>query len=708
MNDFERKIKDSKKEITESNINNPKELYQKATSKKINNKSIFNYTMVIRFAMILLMVATIITSSVAIYKNNQEKPPVIINQIINVIKGEEEATSEVVKFDNVNQIKKLVSEAGSDIVLSPGDENDLSESLGSPGESVSSPTVGLPGGTTSDREYQTNIQEENVDEADIVKVNGDYIYYIPYSSYSVYYDNPDYCKLYIFKAVNNTVELVKSIDYYSSKREVANNGEAIVTEHKLSKPQDMFYTKDYLVVRLYTKMYDKITFDQKTSTTNYKYYTEYVIYDTNTYEEVKNITLPGNYVSSRLIDNELYIVNNYSNIKTNNSYLPTIYLDRMPVVGVIDDIYYCPNFGKNVNSYVVIFKVTLDKEFNVDQLYVLSPYINNIYMTENAIYLLKKNSYDSETKNNIRVSCPKTKILIINIENDMFVNGMVEVEGNVNDKYWIDEYNGFLRVASTGTKYTYKLIDEKYTYDTKSEVFNYITIFNKNNDGKWMEVSSIKEGLGLPGETIRSARFEKNTATIVTFKQTDPLYYVDLTDHYNPKITSELKIEGFTVYQHPYKNNYVIGIGYDADANGRVTGYKVALFDIREKNNIKQVGDSIIFSYGEYSRLKVIDNPKELLLDLENGIFGFSIMRYENTTNRHQYYSEYYTIKIDLTKENPLYIFDTESIKTDNYKGVIDRMVFINNNYYLLATNQVKVYRLTSNQLGLLGTYKIN
>ena len=104
----------------------------------------------------------------------------IINQIINVIKGEEEATSEVVKFDNVNQSKKLVSEAGSDIVLSPDVENDFSESLGSPGESVSSPTVGLPGGTTSDREYQTNIQEENVDEADIVKVNGDYIYYIPY------------------------------------------------------------------------------------------------------------------------------------------------------------------------------------------------------------------------------------------------------------------------------------------------------------------------------------------------------------------------------------------------------------------------------------------------------------------------------------------------------------------------------------------------
>ena len=74
---------------------------------------------------------------------------------------------------------------------------------------------------------------------------------------------------------------------------------------------------------------------------------------------------------------------------------------------------------------------------------------------------------------------------------------------------------------------------------------------------------------------------------------------------------------------------------------------------------------------------------------------------YINFTN------EYYTIKIDLNRENPLYIFDTESIKTDNYKGVIDRMVFIDNNYYLLATNQVKVYRLTSNQLGLLKTYKI-
>ena len=338
---------------------------------------------------------------------------------------------------------------------------------------------------------------------------------------------------------------------------------------------------------------------------------------------------------------------------------------------------------------------------------MLSPPINGIYMTESAIYLLQGNGYESETIDNIKYSCTKTKILIINIKDALITEGMVEVEGDVNDKYWIDEYDGFLRVASTGYKYTYKVLGEKYTYDSKCEVFNYITIFSKNDEGKWIEVSSIKEGLGLPGEIMRSARFEKNTATIVTFKQTDPLYYVDLTDHYNPKITSELKIEGFTVYQHPYKDNYVIGIGYDANASGRTTGYKVALFDISDKNNIKQIGDSIIFDNDEYSRLKVIDNPKELLLDLENGIFGFSIVRSENTSNRLQYYSEYYTIKIDLNRENPLYIFDTESIKTDNYKGVIDRMVFIDNNYYLLATNQVKVYRLTSNQLGLLKTYKI-
>ena len=119
--------------------------------------------------------------------------------------------------------------------------------------------------------------------------------------------------------------------------------------------------------------------------------------------------------------------------------------------------------------------------------------------------------------------------------------------------------------------------------------FNYLTVFKLDSDGKYQEISSITEGLGEIGETMYSARFNGNRATVVTFKQTDPLYYIDLTDHYHPVITSELKISGFTVYQHPYNENYVIGFGYEANSQGVTKGYKIALFDVSDKYNIKQL-----------------------------------------------------------------------------------------------------------------------
>ena len=88
------------------------------------------------------------------------------------------------------------------------------------------------------------------------------------------------------------------------------------------------------------------------------------------------------------------------------------------------------------------------------------------------------------------------------------------------------------------------------------------------------------EAIGKPNEDIFAVRFNGEQAQIVTFRQTDPLYTLDLSDRLDPKIAGQLEILGFADYIHPINNDYVFTLGRDADANGRITGMKVALYDV--------------------------------------------------------------------------------------------------------------------------------
>ena len=701
MSDFEKRLKESKNEIIDSKINNPKEIYQKAVS---NKKTIFkfNYNLFLKFAMIVLMIITISISGVAIYKSNEEQP-IVINPIINIDTNnfnELLQKDEMMQFSNKKQIETLIkaSSISLDFVYDLSeDDNDSPGEAGPKGES----------GVDSDREYNTNIQEENVDEADIVKVNGNYIYYIPYSSYSSYYSDESYKKLYVLKAEGNSLKKIKEINYVTESKEIGKDENAIVTEYKTTQPKDLFYTDKYIILRLETRIYDQIKYGNRKSSSNYRYYTEFAIFNIINFKLEKNIVIPGTFVSSRLINDELYIISNYTSMKSDNMYIPRYYIDGVMEEASLDDIYYNPIMGTNINSYVIVFKLKLDNNIKIDQFYFISPRISNVYMTENNLYLLRKSTYTNDIDENKKVQFPLTQILVINIQDGIIAKGVISVVGNVSDKYWIDEYEGYLRVASTGTQYISKILLGKYYYDQQSEVFNRITIFELDDSGKYKEISTIQDGIGEPGESMKSARFEGDVATIVTFKQTDPLYYIDLSDPYKPKITSELKVSGFTVYQHPYKDNYVIGIGYEADSNGRITGYKVALFDISNKKNIKQVGQSIVFS-DNYTNLSVLSNPKELMLDLENDIFGFNIMKYDySKISRYSYQDIFYTFKIDLSRENPLYIFSEYSINSD-YKGIIDRMVFIKDKYYLLASSEVHIFKLTKNELNYVSKFTLD
>lgn len=108
-----------------------------------------------------------------------------------------------------------------------------------------------------------------------------------------------------------------------------------------------------------------------------------------------------------------------------------------------------------------------------------------------------------------------------------------------------------------------------------------LTVLRPDAEGALGEVGHV-EDLGV-GETVRSVRFLDDLAYVVTFRQTDPLYAVDLSDPTAPRVLGELKIPGFSEYLHPLGDGLLLGIGRDADeSTGRDRGFKASLFDVSD------------------------------------------------------------------------------------------------------------------------------
>ena len=108
-------------------------------------------------------------------------------------------------------------------------------------------------------------------------------------------------------------------------------------------------------------------------------------------------------------------------------------------------------------------------------------------------------------------------------------------------------------------------------------------------DGRQLRPVGTVGGLG-PGEQIRAVRFIGDLGYVVTFRQTDPLYAVDLRDPVHPRVAGELKVLGYSAYLHPLGDGLLLGVGRDADATGRVGGLQLSLFDVADPATPERVG----------------------------------------------------------------------------------------------------------------------
>ena len=179
--------------------------------------------------------------------------------------------------------------------------------------------------------------------------------------------------------------------------------------------------------------------------------------------------------------------------------------------------------------------------------------------------------------------------------------GSGHVDGTVRDRWSLDEHGGLLRVAWTqdGSR---MIVDPN--GEGRRATHNGITILSERG-GALVPTGTIGD-LGID-ENIQSVRWFDDVAVLVTFRQMDPLYTIDLTDPAHPREIGQLKIPGYSGYLHPIGDDLLLGLGVDATDLGRNLGAQAAVFDIRDLTDPRRVSQQ---KFGLESSLPALDDPR--------------------------------------------------------------------------------------------------
>lgn len=541
--------------------------------------------------------------------------------------------------------------------------------------------------SASSKDYSTtNIQVENVDEADITKTDGDYIYSIS----------------------ENNVVITN-----------AQNPSELKIASKISPsgiPQDLILYNNKLVV-----------ISAESSTNSYNNNTIVDIYNIENKElpvKLKNYKLYEPYYTSRCINNRLYIISS-GELRKEGSDIVTYYNENNNAKNInLKDIHYL----KNVKSKVQTLISTMDLNNATEDVSVKSYLIDisNAYITEDSIYLLDQ---DYEYKysylpisslftwkgiigpfvyeSNTTTSNYSTHIYKFNINSDGLIkyDCKTKTEGKTINQFSLDEYNNNLRVA---------------LYDNNGSK---VVVFN-NKLEKIGETDYLAKG-----EKMYSSRFIGNKAYLVTYKTIDPLYVIDLSKPENPTVLGELKIPGYSTYLHPYDENHIIGIGMETkektyrNSFGRITsttasivGMKMALFDVSNVNNPIQISSTVIGDSRTTS--SILTNHKALLFSKEKELIAIPVNNYaedfEITSSSNSTYSSaissyknynkpyisegYLVYKINLEDGFKLKGTITHSAEKSSYQYYTNsrllRGLYIENNLYTISEDAIQVNNL--------------
>jgi len=425
----------------------------------------------------------------------------------------------------------------------------------------------------------TNIQVAGVDEADIIKTDGDYIYLVSENRTIIVKADPP-----------EQAQILSEIELEGTVIGIFINGDRLVVFEQ-ETPYYLYYD-DMPVVKESYVPYISPTIAIK-------------IYDVSDRENPRlqrELSADGQYVSSRMIGDYAYVVVNEPVYEEEGELsLPEIYVGGNETEIPATDIYYC-NVYDYYYMYTTIMAINTQND-GQEPTYetILLGASSNLYVSLNNIYL----TFPVWGRDVGDVG--KTSIHRIHIDGDEIepvASG--EVPGMVLNQFSMDEYDGYFRVATT-------------TYGETTRNHVYILDMGLNIVGSLEDLA--------PGETIYSARFMGERGYLVTFKQVDPLFVIDLSDPYNPEELGYLKVTGYSDYLHPYDENHLIGIGKETTDAGEFAWYqgvKISLFDVSDVSNPREISKLEIGDRGTES--PVLWDHKAFLFDKSRNLMVMPIM----------------------------------------------------------------------------------
>lgn len=632
------------------------ETFEKMKKSKVKKKA--NYTFILSVAAMFIFTFAI----GSLYNNNN-----VIKEKAKPLAIQTE-TSDLLHFKSTQEIREYFNENYETTTAKEIYDFGIQEEATITNDSVKSERTESANKKEQINYSKTNTQVENVDEADFSKTDGKYIYYV----------------------TNNTVYIVKANDLnLDSKIDFSVSSE----ENKNYYPSELFIKGDKLVVIgnyiEYVENDNATNENRKIRSINYSSIntTKAYIYDisdkTNP-KELRQVAIDGDYDTSRLIGNSLYLISTkymyyYPEMKDDEIlpiYYDSISSDQYKTVECTDIVY---SQGANSNIYKTIGAIDINSD---DEILVESflGYTSTVYCSENNLYLTS----DIYNEGNTDI-LNSTEIYKFNISNGGLKYVCKNtVDGNVNNQFSLDEYNGNLRVATTVT------IQEEPNKTTDNGEYTTVEIGKTTTNNVLYVLNENLEKIGEltdfgVEEKIYSVRFIGDVAYIVTFEQIDPLFVIDLSDPKKPTIKGELKIPGYSSYLHPYDENHIIGIGYNVKDNGYggVTNetVKISMFDVSDLSNPKEIFSKTL---GEgYSYTNVTYDHKLLMYDKERNLMGFPI-NMQNGKGRYE--NSILILNIDM-ENNEFKIHSKYTV--DNSSYYIRKVMYIEDTLYILCDSEI-------------------
>lgn len=504
----------------------------------------------------------------------------------------------------------------------------------------------------------TNIQVAGVDEADIVKNDGKYVYVA-----ATTYDGISGAQsaVYIVKADPQDPKVI-----------------AKITLENYTYPEGIYLSEDSSRLVLIASRYqlairradspETLIYPGPVDSSTFLY-----VYDISekAYPRLaRNLTISGGYFSSRMIGNYVYAVINQPAYVVNDTVtLPVLYQGKNAATIAPSSVYYSDTVDRYFTFTTFLAVNILNDAQQPTNLTVLMGGSSAMYVSTSNIYVTYSTWNEGQYTTIYRVRINEATLTF---------EAKGSVPGYVLNQYSMDEYNGYFRVATT--------------WQNEKTQMNNVYVLDKS-----MSIVGKLENLA-EGERIYAVRFMGDKGYVVTFKQTDPFFVIDMRNPADPKVAGELKIPGYSSYLHLFDETHVIGLGKED------TTVKLSLFDVTNVNEPKEIVKYIV--EGDWTDSEALYEPKAFLFDRQKEllVIPISVNNYgvvdsssKDSYTQGYYFQGAYVFKVTLTRGFELKGNVTHQPQTNTWvegDWGIRRALYIDNTLYTVSNMKIQLNSL--------------